>query len=113
MIIVVLPLLFRKSTLALTIFPFVFVKHQSLKDNLILLNHEKIHLRQQIEMFWLFFFFWYGLEFLIRLIRVKNVATAYRNISFEREAYANESNLHYLRHRPLFCSLKYLSDNKR
>ena len=44
----------------------------------------------------------YGIEFLIRLIQYKNRHKAYRNISFEREAYANEKDLDYLKSRPFW-----------
>ena len=92
----------------IAIFPFVFVREKSCKSNETFINHEKIHLRQQIEMLIVFFFIWYGLEFLIRLIHYKNFKKAYRNISFEREAYANEHNETYLNTRHFFLFLRYL-----
>src|SRR5690554_6953564 len=92
----------------IAIFPFVFVRDVFWAEKKSFINHEKIHLRQQIEMFIGFFFIWYGLEFLIRLIQYKNFKTAYRNISFEREAYANEQNINYLEKRRLFSFLRYL-----
>ena len=33
---------------------------------------------------------------------------AYRNISFEREAYANQRNLNYLKERPLYAWRHYM-----
>ena len=92
----------------ITIFPFVFVRDVFWAEKKSVVNHEKIHLRQQIEMLIVFFFIWYGLEFLIRLMRYKNFKTAYRNISFEREAYANELNTDYLSRRSFFSFTKYL-----
>lgn len=71
-------------------------------------NHERIHTRQQLEMLFVFFFLWYGVEWLMRLIIHRSAITAYLNISFEREAYANERNLDYLRSRPLFAWRRYL-----
>lgn len=97
-----------KGYSGLTIFPFVFLKHKGLKWNEIFINHEKIHLKQQIEMLILPFYLFYVIEFLIRLFQYKNWHKAYRNISFEREAYQNESNLQYLKQRKFWAFLKYL-----
>ena len=93
----------------LTAFPFVFVKHNVDKEDMIFLNHEKIHLRQQLELLVLPFFIWYFIEYLVRLVQYKNTDLAYRNISFEREAYANELNLAYLRKRSFLRFLNYLT----
>jgi len=97
-----------KGYTALTLFPFVFLKSKHFKMNKVLLNHEKIHLRQQLEMLVIPFYLFYVIEFLIRLIQYKNWDKAYRNISFEREAYCNESNLEYLMQRTFWSFLKYL-----
>ena len=40
-------------------YPFVFVKYQSDKGNPVFVNHEKIHLRQQLELLILPFFICY------------------------------------------------------
>ena len=74
-----------------------------------LINHEEIHSEQQKEMLILFFFLWYGLEFLFRLIQYRNWNKAYRNISFEREAYANQDNIAYLGSRKHFAWFNYLN----
>ena len=73
-----------------------------------MLNHERIHLRQQAELLVVFFYVWYGLEYLIRLIQYRNRHEAYKNISFEREAYANEKDLDYLKRRSFWEFLKYI-----
>lgn len=92
----------------LAVFPFVFVKSINQKENLIFLNHEKIHLRQQLELAVIPFFILYFTEYLFRLIQYKNPNLAYRNISFEREAYANEKDLYYLQQRPFWNFLKFM-----
>ena len=97
-----------KGYSGMTIFPFVFLKSKQLKENQVLINHEKIHLRQQLELLVIPFYLFYIIEFLVRLIQYKNWQIAYRNISFEREAYTNEFNLYYLKHRPFWSFLKYL-----
>jgi len=88
-----------RGYIGITIFPFVILKTKNLKQDLVLINHEKIHLRQQIELLVIPFFIIYVFEFLIRLIQYRKWNLAYRNISFEREAYANEKDLDYLKSR--------------
>jgi len=92
----------------MAIFPFIFLKHKNLQSNGVFINHERIHLRQQMELFVLPFFVLYGIEFVIRLILLRNWAKAYKRISFEREAYANEGNFGYLRSRSFWAFVKYL-----
>lgn len=89
-----------KGYTGITIFPFVFLKNNALKRNTVLVNHEKIHLKQQLELLVLPFYILYGIEFFIRLVKYKNWYLAYKNISFEREAYRNECNLNYIESRP-------------
>lgn len=69
------------------------------------INHESIHTEQMKELLYLLFYIWYIIEWLIRLFLKGN---AYRNISFEREAYANERNADYLSKRKHFAFLDYL-----
>lgn len=73
-------------------------------------NHEKIHLKQMQEMLWLPFHIWYLIEYLVistvRLFDKQN--ERYHDISFEEEAYANESNLDYCNERQHFAWLKYI-----
>ena len=69
-----------------------------------LMNHERIHSAQQREMLFVFFFIAYFFEWMIRLPMRGN---AYRNISFEREAYANQRNMNYLKTRPLYAWRRY------
>lgn len=51
------------------------------------LNHESIHTMQMKEMLYVFFYLWYVAEWLVRLLMYRDRMKAYRNISFEREAY--------------------------
>ena len=97
-----------KGFSGITVYPFIFARENYLRTHKTFVNHEKIHLRQQIELLILPFFIWYVLEFFFRLIQYKNRKKAYRNISFEREAYANESNADYLTNRKFFSFFNYL-----
>ncbi|SRR5690606_12152765 len=94
---------------AITIFPFIFLKYSSDRDNKILINHERIHILQAIELLIIPFYVLYLLEFSLRLIQYRNFTRAYLNISFEREAYENEHNLNYLKSRKLFSFWKYVT----
>lgn len=85
---------------AITLFPFIITK----KLDVTLLNHERIHLRQQFEMLIIPFYVWYVIEWFIRGANDK----AYRNVSFERESYDNENNLDYLKKRNPYSWIKYL-----
>jgi hypothetical protein len=97
-----------KGYAGITLYPFVFLRNKTLKDNVVLLNHERIHLKQQLELLVLPFYMWYGLEFIYRLIQYGNWHIAYKNISFEKEAYLNEKDLQYLKNRKFWRFLKYL-----
>lgn len=94
---------------AMCIWPFLFVrKEYDISGNSSILNHERIHARQQLEMLWILFFVWYGVEYLMRLWRYKNRHQAYHALSFEREAYAHDENKDYLKTRKPFAWIYYL-----
>lgn len=97
-----------KGYAAITLYPFVFIRDKSLKKDERLINHERIHLRQQLELLILPFYIFYVLEFLVRFIRYRNWHLAYVNISFEREAFINDCNMQYLKKRRFWQFLKYL-----
>lgn len=94
---------------AITIFPFILLKYASDKKNKILINHERIHIIQALELLIIPFYLFYLSEFLIRFIQFGNFTRAYLNISFEREAYENEHNLKYLQGRKAFSVIKYVT----
>ena len=108
MFIVVAKYLIPKGYLGMTVFPFVFLRDADSKRNFNLIRHECIHARQQIEMLVLPFFLWYLAEYLWGLVRLKKHAEAYRNISFEKEAYGNEDNPEFLKQRAFWNFRKYI-----
>ena len=108
MFLIVSKYLIPKGYRGLTLFPFVIIRNFLDKENKVLLNHEKIHIRQQLELLIFPFFVLYFLEYLVRLVQFKNKNKAYRNISFEREAYDNERNLDYLKTRPFWKFKNYI-----
>lgn len=119
-----------KGFIAMCLWPFIFVRNNAASHyNTVANNHEHIHAEQQKEMllvgivlaaigyvfvglwallFAPLFFWWYGIEYLYRLCQYRDTKKAYRNISTEREAYANEKDLTYLTNRRRFAWTKYL-----
>lgn len=92
---------FKKD--GITLFPFgIYVKDGCSKK---LINHELIHWEQQKEMLCIFFYIWYGIEYLINIFIYQN---AYKKLSHEQEAYDNDQNMDYLKTRKRFAWLKYL-----
>ncbi len=92
--------------LGLAFYPFVFVKNKKPGEKL--LHHERIHLRQQLEMGFLLFYLWYFIEYFVRYLQYGTHYLAYRNISFEREAFSQESSPLYLRERRFWAFRSYL-----
>ncbi len=84
---------------AINLFGIVFAKGQL---NAVDRNHEYIHTLQQREMLFIGFYVWYLVEWIIGLCRYRNSHKAYRQISFEREAYAHQHDLGYRKYRKHF-----------
>lgn len=72
------------------------------------INHERIHDAQQRELLFLPFYILYFLEWLFRLLQYRNQDRAYRNISFEREAYTHGHDLDYLNRRKKYAFIRFL-----
>ena len=69
---------------AINLFGIIFTKGELSNKEL---NHEAIHTEQMKEMLYIFFYIWYGIEYLIiRLFHIKQ-HDAYKDVSFEEEAY--------------------------
>lgn len=114
-----------KGCNAITLWPFVFYKEDSERMR----RHEKIHGAQEREVGLIKYPFIYYSEYRKNLKlyldefgyykatnkntkrRLKKFAKdkAYRNISFEREAYTNENNIDYLKTRNPFSWRNYLN----
>src|SRR5882757_10672858 len=92
----------------LTFFPFILLKEKQFKNNISLINHESIHLRQQMEMLIIPFYVVYFFHYLLNLVISGSHDIAYRNIVFEREAYDNANNPSYLESRRAYSFFKYL-----
>lgn len=90
---------------AINIFGIIFTKKELSEREL---NHELIHTKQMKEMLYLFFYLWYGIEYLIIRIFHDTQHSAYRDISFEEEAYNNEADLNYINTRKHYAWSKYI-----
>lgn len=95
-----------KNFFAINLCGIIFAKGEC---DAITLNHEKIHSRQILELLVLPFYLLYIIEWLVRLFQYKDTYRAYKNISFEKEAYTNQNDFHYLRKRKLFNFLNYIN----
>lgn len=81
------------------------------RENRILVTHEQIHTKQIYELLIIGFYLWYVIEWLIKFIKYKNFHTAYKNISFEREAYYFQNYPEYLDIRQCFDFLYFINHN--
>lgn len=104
----------------ITLFPYIILR-EKLRDNVYykdiairVINHESIHIKQQKELLIIPFYLWYFTEYFLRICKfwvhgkLASTYVAYKNISFEREAYANQDNLDYLKTRKFWAFIKYL-----
>ena len=92
---------------AINLFGVLFVRGNA-RINERTIRHEAIHTSQMKEMLYVFFYVWYVIEWLIRLPK----GNAYRNISFEREAYDNQDDLSYLKNRKRFDFVRYIKKTR-
>ena len=89
---------------AITLFPFIFIKDEG---SPVVLNHESIHIRQQAELFVIFFYLLYVFDWVVGLIKYKDLDIAYNRIRFEQEAYENDTHPYYLIERKKHAWRKY------
>lgn len=95
----------------INIFGTFWVRDDSWIDRYVI-NHEKIHTAQMRELLFIPFYLIYVLEWTVRLVKYRNRDRAYRNISFEREAYSNANDLDYLKLRKAYSWLRYLKSSQ-
>ena len=94
-----------EDVIAMALFPFILCNKKYIITETII-NHEKIHFEQQKELLLIFFYLWYGIEYIIKCLTYGK--DAYLNISFEREAYAMETDMQYIKKRKAFSFINYL-----
>lgn len=79
----------------------VFFIRKDMKDYVearkpVILNHERIHTAQMVELGFVLFYVIYFFEWLFRLIGNSGKHEAYNMISFEKEATEHERDMRYL-----------------
>ncbi|MFN8354657.1 MAG: hypothetical protein U0Y10_09435 [Spirosomataceae bacterium] len=89
----------------MALFPFVLIRKKNPSE--VLLNHERIHLYQQVELLIIPFYIWYVLEYGWHRLKGKRHYEAYRSISFEEEAFAHDQDADYLQKRRFWAFWRY------
>lgn len=102
-----------KGYIAINLFGIIFARKEFNPISERTLNHERIHTVQMKELLFVFFYLWYGIEWVIRLFQYRDRKEAYLNISFEREAYSNQKDRSYIKVRKKSEFRKYLSISKK
>ncbi len=92
--IITLPFKIWGKFVGITLWPFIFITKGNRTDRIV--NHERIHLRQQTECLVILFYLIYLVDFVRLLIKLKSWHRAYRSICFENEAYSHEYAYDYL-----------------
>lgn len=92
---------------AMAVYPFILVKHKEMCHDARLICHEKIHHRQQLELLLVGFYLLYSINYFINLVKYGVHYKAYRQIIFEREAFAMDNDADYLKKRNPFAFLKF------
>jgi hypothetical protein len=93
-----------KGFKAMNFFGIIFARKEL---NEIDINHEKIHTAQMKDLLFIGFYIWYLIEWIWNLFEYRNFIEAYKHISFEKEAYAQQDNMYYLSYRDHFEFLVY------
>lgn len=98
-----------KGFKCMALWPFIFVRSEK-KERFLSHDerHERIHGRQQVEMLLVFFYVWYIIEYLIRVLCYWDFKDAYYNISLEQEAYLRQYDKNYLDERKHFAWFKFI-----
>jgi hypothetical protein len=88
-----------KHVTAIAYWPIILYRHFDYPNIKEIENHELIHHRQQLELLIIPFHVLYFLNFIYGFVKYRSYKKAYYNVCFEREAYANEKDLDYLKTR--------------
>lgn len=78
------------------------------KSYKVLINHEKIHFHQQLELLFVFQWILYVAFYLDLLLRGYGKNNSYRLNPFEKEAYSREKDLTYLKRRKPYSWWKFM-----
>lgn len=90
---------------AITLWPFMIWRDEPDERTI---NHERIHIRQQLELLVLPFYILYGAFWIYHRAKGLSSSEAYHALPFELEAYDNDGDVDYLGKRKLFAWTKYI-----
>lgn len=90
----------------MALWPFILIRDREGMSDASLILHERIHHRQQLELLILPFYLLYAVNYAINLVRYGSRLKAYREIVFEREAYAMDAKEDYLQQRRPYAWLR-------
>ena len=97
-----------RGYVAVNLFGILFVQkfYQGRTLPVYTLNHEAIHTEQMKETLYIGFYILYLIFWIFRLL-TPPCKTAYKDISFEQEAYLNQDDLNYLKTRRPYAWISY------
>lgn len=90
-----------KGFKSINLFGLLFVRKECVMFD-VDYNHEAIHTVQMKEMLYVLFYLAYIVEWFYHFVKLRDSKEAYYRISFEREAYAHQSDMKYLKTRKLY-----------
>jgi hypothetical protein len=95
----------NRKVAGMALWPVIIFADEASKNNPVMMNHEKIHHRQQLELLILPYYIWYFMEYWTAMFSngFRHHA-AYMAISFEKEAFAMEKDPGYLQKRKWLAS---------
>lgn len=100
------------KAMALTFYPFIFMRPDT-RSHESLLQHEQIHIKQQLELLIIGAWMLYGIEyFYARYIKKLDKRQAYYYTALEQEAHRNSKVPNYLKQRKSYAVLRYVFDKK-
>lgn len=100
------------NAMAITVWPFLMVRPSTM-DNVELIRHETIHIKQQIELFIIGAPLLYVFEYLYaRYWKKLDKRQVYYYSAMEQEAHRNASNENYLKERRPYAVLWYIRNKK-
>ncbi len=101
------------NAMAITLFPFIFVRKDTV-NNEELLRHEEIHIRQQLELLIFGVVILYFIEyFFARAFKKLSKRQSYYFTAMEQEAHRNAIKEDYLKTRKPYSIIKYIWDKKK
>ena len=101
----------RYGIAGMAVWPFILVAKPGYKERKCLINHECIHLRQQVETLLIGFIFLYFGQYLWFRLQGMDHYQSYKMLMMEKEAKKNENNLSYLKTRKPYSFINHVKNH--